>query len=87
MRANIIIYNSLVDAPKLEDAVRSLSDEELRSVRGALARGDINSWPAELVHGVCMAEGCERFMKVPSKEYEVISEQERDAHHGAEVGL
>lgn len=71
MRPNIVIYNSLVDAPQLEDAVRSLSDAELRSVRGALSRGDINSWPADLVHGVCIMEGSERFMEVIANGSEV----------------
>lgn len=62
MRLNISIYNSLVTAPQLEDAVRALSDAELRSVRGFLARGEIESWPTELVHGVCIIESSERFM-------------------------
>lgn len=81
MRPIIVIYNSLVDAPQLEDAVRSLSDEELRSLRGALARGDISSWPADLVHGVCIVEASERFMKVTSEQYEDL----RDRDHGSEV--
>ena len=67
MRLSISIYNSLVAAPQLEDAVRALSDAELRSVRGFLARGEIESWPAELVHGVCMLEGSERFMKMDER--------------------
>ncbi len=82
MRANIIIYNSLVDAPQLEDAVRSLSDEELRNVRGALARGDFNSWPADLVHGVCIVESSERFMLQETRDQKP---EARDKCHGSEV--
>lgn len=86
MRSNDSIFTAILETDKLEAAVQALTDAELRNLRGALARGEFSGWPAEVVHGVCIAEGCERFMnQVPSVQHEVISEAERDAHHGSEV--
>ncbi len=85
MRSNDSIFVAILEADKLEAAVQALSDAELRSLRGALARGEYGGWSADVVHGVCIVEGCERFMN--QLQHEVISEEERDAHHGAEVKL
>lgn len=79
MKSNEEIYQSLVMASSLESAVAALSDQELRNVRGALNRNEFESWPAELVHGVCLVEGCERFMNQ--------GEDLSDRCHGAEVKL
>lgn len=62
MRPSAAIYDELVKAGDLVEAVKGLDDHELRQVRGALARGDFPSWPAERVHGVCILVACERFM-------------------------
>ena len=69
------IFQALMEAPSLEKAVAALSDKDLRSVRGALAQGDICSWPADLVHGCCIVEGSERFM----------NQEACDKCHGSEV--
>lgn len=76
MSAAQSIYQSLIAAPKLEPAVQQLRDIELRTLRGALARGEITGWPADLVQGVCMVVGCERFMN---------PEHFQDQGHGSEV--
>ncbi len=70
MRPDRDIYEGLLWAECLETAVRELSDEELRQVRGSLARGARDEWPATLVEGVCIIVGCERFMN-PSESKEV----------------
>jgi hypothetical protein len=62
MRSNRQIFDSLVKAADLEVTVKALSDDELRQVHGALSRGDYAEWPAERVHGMCILEGCARFM-------------------------
>ena len=65
MRGNLIeeaLYHALLEAADLCEAVRGMDDEDLRCVRGFLARGEVMGWPAERVHGLCIIEGCERFM-------------------------
>jgi hypothetical protein len=62
MRTSPAIYDDLVKSGDLVESVKALSDDELRQLRGALARGDFASWPADRVHGVCILEACDRFM-------------------------
>ena len=87
MRTTKDIYDSLVAAPCLETAVRDLSDDELRQVRGSLARGDRHEWPASLIEGVCIVVGCERFMN-PGPRMIFIRPKKTvscDYGHGSEV--
>lgn len=55
------IFNTLLKAENLEARVKELSDADLRTVRGALARSEFAHWSADLIHGVCILEGSRRF--------------------------
>lgn len=57
------IYEELLCAPVLSKAVSLLADDALRSLQCSLARGDIHTWPAELIHGQVMVECCDRFCR------------------------
>lgn len=88
MRTPHDIFNAIIQADKLEAAVQELSDAELRTLRGALARGEISSWSAGLLHGVCIVEGCERFMSEETRgRNPEARETTCDRCHGSEVRL
>lgn len=61
MKTAEVLYDALKNARDLEASVKVMSDMDLRTLRGGLARGEFQDWPASMVHGVCILEGCRRF--------------------------